>query len=129
MTVEYKVEITDIDYMGHVSHYKWFEIMEKVRFAMLEKLDWPLSKAWNIGVGAVIAEAAIAFKKPAKYGDSLKVRITPCEAFKYGCSLHFEIFNQHEILLIDCKQKALFIDLKEKRPTSIPNDLAAKLGL
>jgi len=122
--LSYKVEVTDLDYMGIVAHYKWVEIFEKTRFAMLESRGWPLSKAWETGVGAVIAEINVRFLRKVKYGETLSVEITPCRAFEGGCWLEYKVFNGDRKMVAESDQKAVFIEMKTGKTTKIPSDLA-----
>ena len=77
MKLSYTVNLDDLDFMGIVSHYQWIVLMERLRTKLLSK---PFIELQKLGLGIVIAEVHMQYKKPARYNDHMDFELEVIEA-------------------------------------------------
>ncbi len=85
-----QVRFRDCDPMDHVNNAVYFTYMEQARFEYARSLlGSPAAEAFGI----ILAHAACDFRAPAKYGDSLDVRVRLVEIGRASFTLEYEIVD------------------------------------
>ena len=78
-----EVRFRDCDPMGHVNNAVYLTYLEQARFAHWRALWGFTLEALPAGApGVILARAEVDYRKPARYGDMLEVRIEPAPAFE-----------------------------------------------
>jgi acyl-CoA thioester hydrolase len=83
-----RVRYAETDQMGVVYHGNYLVYMEEGRTLMMESLGLPYAELERRGFGLVVRKAALRFRAPARYGETLRVR-TRIERIG-GASIAFE---------------------------------------
>lgn len=75
-THHYAVDIrpSQLDIFGHVNNAKYLEIFEEARWELLEERGFGLALIRELGLGPVILEAKIAFRRELKARDKCEVQ-------------------------------------------------------
>ena len=124
--VEYRIRLDDLDYMGIVGNASWLILLQRVRSDVLRKLGYPVEQMMADGFGAVVASARIKYLQPARYAETVIIRVTPIDPTESSITLNYEAINQNGKPLIDATLQLVFIDHAGKR-MSIPQEIRARL--
>lgn len=123
------IRITDLNYGGHVGNDTFLALMQEARQQFLlhhgyEELNFG-------GVGLIMADAAIEYKKELNYGDAVKISVTAANFDKYS----FDVYYKLEIITGDTyalagkgKTGMLCYDYEKKKMVSVPDGVTGKLG-
>ncbi len=115
-----RVYYEDTDAGGVVYHSQYLNFLERARTEWLRHLGFEQTDLRdNLNVIIVVHSLQIAFKKPAKFNDSLVVnsQLTALGNSSWQCVQH--IYRGDE-LLIEAQVKAAFINSLTFKPTRIP---------
>ena len=121
------VRITDINYGGHVGNDVFLSMMHEARQQFL--YNYGYSELNFAGVGLIMVDAAIEYKKELNYGDAVKISVAALHFDKIGFDLHylFEVENK-DVKSIAAKAKSGMVcydyDLKKKMP--VPEEAIQK---
>lgn len=86
-----KIRITDINYGGHVGNDSFLSLIHEARLQFLQSKGF--SEMDVMGVGLIMADAGIEFKKEMVYGDTVKISVTATNFDRIG----FDIFYLLEV--------------------------------
>ena len=88
------VRITDINYGNHVGNDAFVGIIHEARMQWLNKHNYT---EINIeGVGLIMSELVIEFKKEAFYGDQIHVRLSAGEISRVGFELFYQLYTERD---------------------------------
>ena len=120
-----RVYYEDTDAGGVVYHSQYLNFLERARTEWLRHLGFEQTDLRdNLNVIIVVHSLQIAFKKPAKFNDSLTVKsqLIALGNSSWQCAQH--IYRHDELLgdelLIEAQVKAAFINSITFKPTRIP---------
>ncbi|TAK71559.1 MAG: acyl-CoA thioesterase [Gammaproteobacteria bacterium] len=119
----YPVRLDDLDYMGIVGNSNWLTFLERSRIDLLDKVGFPFSEMMKNKIGGVVAEANVKFLKPAFFGDTLKIKVSPHSPFKKGLLLQYIVENQKNELSLTAEIKIIFVD-ESGRATKMPDKIS-----
>ncbi len=74
-STEIPIRMSDINRGNHLGHVAMLTILEEARTRFLINLGFNLEGGLNLGVGYLVTDAALIYKKQAYYGQSLRVEI------------------------------------------------------
>jgi acyl-CoA thioesterase FadM len=86
-----KIRITDVNYGGHVGNDSFLSLVHEARLQFLASKGF--SEIDVMGVGLIMADASIEFKKEMIYGDTVKIFVTATNFDRIG----FDIFYLLEV--------------------------------
>lgn len=115
-----RVYYEDTDAGGVVYHSQYLNFLERARTEWLRHLGFEQTDLRdNLNVIIVVHSLQIAFKKPAKFNDSLTVK---CQLMALGNSSWqcAQTIYKGDELLIEAQVKAAFINSHSFKPTRIP---------
>jgi acyl-CoA thioester hydrolase len=69
------IRMGDINRGNHLGHVAMLAILEEARTQFLTGLGFNLEGGLNEGIGYLVTDAAIVYKKQAYYGQTLKIEI------------------------------------------------------
>ena len=123
------IRVTDLNYGGHVGNDSFLSLIQEARQQFL--LSHGYEELSIAGVGLIMADVAIEFKKELNYGDAVKISVAADGFDKLG----FDLFYKLEIATGDEIQTAgkaktgmLCFDYTLKKKTAIPEEVIQKLS-
>lgn len=122
------IRITDLNYGGHVGNDVFLSLVHEARLQFLQHCGY---SEFNVeGVGLIMADAAIEYKRELKQGDQLKIAVAAGGFDRIG----FDIFYQLEvkganewIVAAKVKTGMSCFDYAAKKRVSIPSEAIRKL--
>lgn len=122
------IRITDLNYGGHVGNDSFLSLLQEARQQFLHHYGYAeLSFA---GVGLIMADAAIEYKKELSYGDSIKISVAVDGFDKLGFDIFYllEIVQpEKNILAGKAKTGMICYDYAAKKKASVPEEAFQKL--
>ena len=123
-----KIRITDLNYGGHVGNDVFLSLIHEARQQFLNHQGYAeLSFA---GVGLIMADAAVEFKKELNYKDEVLISVAAASFDKFG----FDIFYKLElmtaggnILAGKAKTGMLCYDYEKRKLVAVPEEAKEKL--
>ncbi|MGC6425966.1 MAG: acyl-CoA thioesterase [Akkermansiaceae bacterium] len=113
---------TDLAGIAHFSNfYRW---MESAEHAFLRSRGISLHDG-KVGWPRVHCEAD--FKKPVKFGDSVRVRVSVAEVRTRSVRYSFEFLNAADELCATGEITAVCVDLSLMKALEIPDEIRGKL--
>ena len=123
------IRVTDLNYGGHVGTDTFLSLIQEARQQFLRSHGYEeLSIA---GVGLIIADASIEFKRELNYGDIVKISVAAADFDKLGFDLFYklEVVNGEEIILAGrAKTGMLCYDYAQKKKVGVPQEVVKKLS-
>jgi acyl-CoA thioester hydrolase len=120
-----EVRFSDCDPMGHANNAKYLTYLEQARLA-----HW--RAAWGFGTredapGVILARVEIDFRRPARYGETLDVRIGVAGIGRTSFTYDYEIVDEGGGLVATAKSVMVMFDYTTNTPVPIPDEIRAKL--
>lgn len=122
ITIE--VRCTHLDVMGHVNNAKYLEYLEWGREDWYEKVGVDFNSLIRRGLGTVVVNININYRKEATQGDILTVRTKPLKRGNKSYVLYHEITNEDGEVVVDATVTNVVIDTKDKRSVQLINEIA-----
>jgi acyl-CoA thioester hydrolase len=124
-----EVRFRDCDPMGHANNAVYLTYLEQTRFSHWRSL-------WGFGTpqlppgrpGVILARVECDYKRPAKYGDTLEVRMTIAELGHTSFHYEYEIVDQEGKTVLTAKTVQVMYDYAAEKPVPIPDDIRALLA-
>jgi len=124
------IRVTDLNYGGHVGNDTFLSLMHEARQQFL--LYHGYAELDIEGVGLMIADAAIEYKKELNYGDAVKISIAATGFDKYSFDLYYKLeIISGDTLTLAGKGKTgmLCYDYGRKKMVSVPEEAKEKLSV
>ncbi|MEO7530296.1 MAG: thioesterase family protein [Sediminibacterium sp.] len=122
------IRVTDLNYGGHVGNDTFLSLIHEARQQFLISHGY---KELEIeGIGLIMADVAIEFKKELNYGDMVKISVAAAGFDKLGFDLFYkmELMNGEENLLAgNAKTGMMCYDYKQKKRVAVPEEVIQKL--
>ncbi len=121
-----EVRFRDCDPMGHVNNAVYLTYLEQARFA-----HWRSVRRFASGEdvpGVILARAEIDFRRPARYGDLLEIRIGVAAIGRTSFTYEYEIVDQDGNMVATAKTILVAYDYAAGRPVPVPDDVRALLS-
>jgi len=117
------VRITDINYGNHVGNDSFVSIIHEARVQWLHQNNY--TELDIKGIGLIMSDLEIEFKKEAFYPDIIEVQLSSGEISKVGFELYYQFFtnrNDNRILLMSAKTGMVCYNYLTKKVAPIPED-------
>lgn len=127
-TVAVPVRITDINYGNHVGNDAVFSIIHEARMQFLAQFGF--TELACAGVGLIMADAGVEFKKELFYGDEIEVLVAAENFTSIGFDLYYRIekkADEKRITAALLKTGMICYDYQQKKITQVPALLREKL--
>jgi YbgC/YbaW family acyl-CoA thioester hydrolase len=124
------IRVTDLNYGGHVGNDSFLSLIHEARQQFL--LSHGYEELSVAGVGLIMADVAIQFKKELNYGDRVKISVQAGDFDKLGFDLFYkmEIVGGTETVLAGkAKTGMLCYDYQQKKKVQVPDEVIKKLSL
>ncbi len=123
------IRITDLNYGGHVGNDRFLAFLQEARQAFL--LHHGYEELSIAGVGLIMADAAIEFKRELNYGEELIISVKADGFDKLGFDLLYKLEvakGNEKILAGKAKTGMLCYDYQQKKKVPVPEEVIRKLG-
>jgi acyl-CoA thioester hydrolase len=124
-----EVRFRDCDPMGHTNNAVYLTYLEQTRFAHWRSL-------WGFGSpqtapgmpGVILARVECDYRRPARYGDTLEVRMKVAEIGRTSFRYEYEIVDDQGRAVLNAKTVQVMYDYAAEKPVPIPDDIRALLA-
>jgi acyl-CoA thioester hydrolase len=129
-TTSIPVRITDINYGGHVGNDTILSIIHEARVLFLKHHGY--AGEMNVdGIGLIMADVAIEFKKELFYGDTVIAAVTATEFSKVSFELYYLLekeVNGLRTKVAVAKTGMVCYDYEKKKVAAVPESVISKLS-
>ena len=113
------IRITDVNYGGHVGNDTVLTLLHEARMQFLKHHGF--SEMDFGGVGLIMSDVIIEFKKEIFYGEGIKIFVSASNFSKIGFDVLYLVVKSHqEIVIAKAKTGMVCYDYKLKKIVSIP---------
>ena len=114
--------------MGHTNNAVYLTYLEQARFAHWRAL-------WGFGSpqlppgmpGVILARVECDYKRAARYGDVLEIRMRVAEIGRTSFRYEYEIVDDQGRTVLVAKTVQVMYDYQAEKPVPIPDDIRALL--
>ena len=123
-----EVRFRDCDPMGHVNNAVYLTYLEQTRFSHWRSLwGFGTSQLTAARPGVILARVECDYKRPAKYGDMLDIRMTVAELGRSSFRYEYEIVDEQGRTVLTATTVQVMYDYTAEKPVAIPDDIRALL--
>lgn len=118
-STEIPVQVSDINYGGHLGNDKVLSFIHEARVRFLKQFGF--TELDVDGVGTIMVDAVILYKAEAFHGDTLRIEIATDNFHKLGCDFFYRLTNKKngkEVAL--AKTGTIFFDYDKGTMTRMP---------
>lgn len=122
------IRISDINYGGHAGNDSLLSIIHEARMQFLQHYGY--SEKELEGVGLIMGDVAIEFKKELFYGDTLTIHVTASSFERVSFDIFYKLDTERNGALVtvaQAKTGMVCFDYSLKKITSIPVEAIRKL--
>ncbi len=122
------IRVTDINYGGHVGNDTILSLLHEARVQFLRYLGY--NELDIGGVGLIMSDVAIDFKKELFYGNNIRVLISAGDFTKFTFELYYKIELEAEeksVIIATAKTGMVSYDYKNKKIEVLPEYVKSKL--
>ena len=118
-STEIPVQVTDINYGGHLGNDKVLSFIHEARVRFLRKFGF--TELDVDGTGTIMVHATIIYKAEAFHGDILKIEVAPGNFHKLGCDFFYRLTNAKTGKEVArAKTSLIFFDYEKQKMVSMP---------
>jgi acyl-CoA thioester hydrolase len=123
-----EVRFRDCDAMGHVNNAVYLTYLEQARFAYWRSLWGADLEALPDGTpGVILARAEVDYRRPAKYGDTLEIRISLEKVGRSSITSSYEVVDAKGQLVANARTVLVTYDYKAGTPVPVSDEIRARL--
>lgn len=125
---EVKVRYAETDAQGvvyHGSYVVWFEVG---RTEYCEAAGYPYARMEAEGIHIVVSDLAARFRRPARYGDTVRVATRLAAIRSRGCTFAYLVSLPGGETAVEGETVHLFVDRATGRPTQAPGPIRDALS-
>ena len=123
-----EVRFRDCDPMGHVNNAVYLTYLEQTRFNHWRSL-------WGFGSpqtpqempGVILARVEADYKRPARCGDNLEIRLVVGEIGRSSFRYEYEVVDEQGRTVLTAKTVQVMYDYAAEKPVPIPGEIRALL--
>jgi acyl-CoA thioester hydrolase len=122
-----EVRFRDCDPLGHVNNAAYLTYLEQARLFYWRSL-------WGFGLderaaapGVIMARAEIDYRLPARYGQTLEVRIDLAAIGTTSFTYDYEIVDEQQQVIASARTVQVMYDYAAATPVPIPAEIRQKM--
>jgi acyl-CoA thioester hydrolase len=123
-----EVRFRDCDPMGHVNNAVYLTYLEQTRFNHWRSL-------WGFGSpqtpaempGVILARVEADYRRPARYGDTLEIRLVVGEIGRSSFRYEYEVVDEQGRTVLTAATVQVMYDYAAEQPVPIPAEIRALL--
>ena len=124
-TATIPVRITDINYGNHVGNDALLSIIHEARMQFLTHHGFTELDCG--GVGLIMSDVGIEFKKEVFYGDLLEINIAATNFSSIGFDLYYQLLKAEQSMVAAAKTGMICYNYSFKKITQVPTVVKEKL--
>ena len=124
-TATIPVRITDINYGNHVGNDALLSIIHEARMQFLTHHGFAELDCG--GVGLIMSDVGIEFKKEVFYGDLLEINIAATNFSSIGFDLYYQLLKTDKTIVATAKTGMICYNYSLKKITQVPAVVKEKL--
>jgi acyl-CoA thioester hydrolase len=125
-----EVRFRDCDPLGHTNNAVYLTYLEQARFCHWRSL-------WGFGTpqlppglpGVILARVECDYKRPARYGDVLEIRLTVAEIGRTSFRYEYEIVDEEGRTVVTARTVQVMYDYATEKPVPIPDEIRTLLQI
>ena len=125
-----EVRFRDCDPMGHVNNAVYLTYLEQTRFNHWRSL-------WGFGnpqtppemPGVILAHVEADYKRPARYGDTLEIRLLVTSVGRSSFRYEYEMVDEQGRTVLTAATVQVMYDYKTEKPVPIPEEIRRLLEI
>lgn len=121
--IQVRVRYAETDQMGIVYYANYAVYFEIGRTELMRNYGFPYRSLEAQGIILPVVSLSINYKNSARYDDLLTVRTSIRQKPGVKVVFHYEIYNQHNTLLVEGSTALAFVDTHSRRPRKAPEAL------
>jgi acyl-CoA thioester hydrolase len=122
-----EVRFRDCDPLGHVNNAAYLTYLEQARLFYWRSL-WGFGlDAVTVQPGVIMARAEIDYRAPARYGQTLDVRIDVAAIGRTSFTYDYEIVDEQGRLVASARTVQVMYDYATSTPVPIPAEIRDKM--
>ncbi len=125
-TATIPVRITDLNYGNHVGNDAILSIIHEARMQFLTHHGFTELNCG--GVGLIMSDVGIEFKKEVFYGDVLKVNIASADFSSIGFDIYYQLLKTDDTIVASAKTGMICYNYEQKKIAQVPAIVREKLG-
>ncbi|HYT69562.1 MAG TPA: thioesterase family protein [Vicinamibacterales bacterium] len=123
-----EVRFRDCDPLGHTNNAVYLTYLEQTRLAHWRSL-WGFGSLPEPDVpGVILARVECDYRRPARYGDTLEVRMRVAEIGRTSFRYEYEIVDEKGRTVLTAKTVQVMYDYAAEKPVAIPEEIRALLS-
>ena len=122
------IRITDINYGGHAGNDSMLSIIHEARIQFLQQQGYDEKNF--AGIGLIMSDVAIEFKKELFYGDVVEIAVTASAFERVSFNIFYKLDtlrNGKNITVAVAKTGMVCFDYTTKKITPVPEEARRKL--
>lgn len=123
-----EVRFRDCDPLGHVNNAAYLTYLEQARLCYWRSL-WGFGVDPSASPGVIMARAEIDYRLPARYGQTLDVRIDLAAVGKTSFTYDYDVVDEQERVVASARTVQVMYDYAAARPVPIPAEIRAKMAV
>lgn len=127
-STEIRIRITDLNYGGHVGNDSFLALVHEARQLFL--LSHGYGELQIEGIGLIMADAAIEFKKELNHGDIIRISVAAGGFDKLGFDLYYLlelVSGEQTVVAGKARTGMMGFDYAQKKKVAIPEKAVKKL--
>ena len=124
-TAKIPVRITDLNYGNHVGNDAILSIIHEARMQFLTHHGFTELDCG--GVGLIMSDVGIEFKKEVFYGDVLEINVAATNFSSIGFDLYYQLLKTDKTIVATAKTGMICYNYSLKKITQVPAVVKEKL--
>ena len=123
-----EVRFADCDPLDHANNAMYLTYLEQARFAHWRSLWGFGTRQQHPGIpGVILARVEIDYRRPARYGDVLEIRIAVAGIGRTSFTYDYEIVDEAGNLVASAKSVMVMYDYAAAKSVAVPEEIRRKL--
>jgi acyl-CoA thioester hydrolase len=123
-----EVRFRDCDPMGHTNNAVYLTYLEQTRLAHWRSLwGYTPQMAQIKGPGVILARVECDYKRAARFGEMLEVRMRVADVGRTSFKYEYEIVDAEGGIVAAARTVQVMYDYAIEKPVQIPDDIRALL--
>jgi acyl-CoA thioester hydrolase len=120
------VRFRDCDPLGHANNAVYLTYLEQARLHCWRAL-WGFGEPGSLVPGVIMARAEIDYRIPARYGQSLEIRIDLAAIGRTSFTYDYEIVDEENRAIASARTVQVMYDYVKAKPVPIPDEIRDKM--
>jgi acyl-CoA thioester hydrolase len=120
-STEIPVQISDINYAGHLGNDSVLSMVHEARVRFLNSFNY--TELDVEGDGIIMTDSAIVYKAEAFHADIIRIDVSVGDFNKYGCDIFYLLSNNKtNVEIAHAKTGIVFFNYNSRKVVSVPEN-------